>query len=106
PPPRRATPPVAAPEQVSLPKSMPRPALTLAPGDLVRISVFQQADLDVETRIPDNGVIMFPLIGDVPATGKSPMALQQTIRDRLAAEFLQSPSVTFTIKEYSKRRIF
>jgi polysaccharide export outer membrane protein len=85
---------------------VPRPELALAAGDLIRISVFQQADLDLETRIPDNGVITYPLIGAVPAAGKSSSALEETIRQRLAADYLQSPSVTVMVKEYVKRRVF
>jgi polysaccharide export outer membrane protein len=107
-PPHPATPPPAGPERgpVELPPNMPRPALTLVPGDLVRITVFQQADLDLELRIPDGGVIRFPLIGDVRAAGTTTSGLEDVIRQRLAAEYLQSPSVTITVKEYVKRRVF
>ncbi len=109
PPPSRKPPPPApsaarpAPE---LPPNVPRPVLTLAAGDLVRIAVFQQPDLDLELRVPDNGVIRFPLIGAVQASGQSTSALEEMIRQKLAAEYLQSPSVTVTVKEYVKRRVF
>jgi len=104
--PRSPAPPSAPPAPVSLPPNVPRPELALAPGDLIRISVFQQADLDLETRIPDSGMITYPLIGPVPAAGKSSSALEEIIRQRLAAEYLQSPSVTVMVKEYVKRRVF
>jgi len=104
--PRGPVPAPAPPPPVSLPPNVPRPELALAAGDLIRISVFQQADLDLETRIPDSGVITYPLIGPVPAAGKSSSALEEIIRQRLAADYLQSPSVTVMVKEYVKRRVF
>ena len=98
--------PAVAPEAPPIPKNVPRPELVLVPGDLVRISVHQQPDLDLETRIPDNGSISYPLIGPVQASGKSSSALEQTIKQKLAADFLQSPSVTVMVKEYVKRKVF
>ena len=104
--PRSSVPRSEPPAPVSLPPNVPRPELALAAGDLIRISVFQQADLDLETRIPDSGMITYPLIGPVPAAGKSSSALEEIIRQRLAADYLQSPSVTVMVKEYVKRRVF
>jgi polysaccharide biosynthesis/export protein len=98
--------PVEAAEPPPIPKNVPRPELVLVPGDLVRISVHQQPDLDLETRIPDNGFISYPLIGSVQAAGKSSPALEQAIRQKLAADYLQSPSVTVTVKEYVKRKVY
>jgi polysaccharide export outer membrane protein len=102
PPPR----PVVAAPPAPLPKNAPRPDLVLMPGDLVRITVFQQPDLDLETRIPDTGAISYPLIGSVQAAGKSSALLEKTIREKLAADYLQSPSVTVTVREYARRRVF
>ncbi len=105
PPPYRPR-PVAEPEAPPVVKNVPRPELVLVPGDLVRISVHQQPDLDLETRIPDNGYISYPLIGQVLASGKSSPALEQAIREKLAADYLQSPSVTVTVKEFVKRKVY
>jgi len=102
----KIVPVVEAPPPPPTPKNVPRPELPLVAGDLVRISVFQQPDLDLETRIPDGGLISYPLIGQVQAAGKSSSALEQAIRQKLEADYLQSPSVTVTVKEFVKRRVF
>jgi polysaccharide export outer membrane protein len=94
------------PAPPATPKNVPRPELPLVAGDLIRISVFQQAELDLETRIPDGGMISYPLIGPVQAAGKSSSALEQAIRQKLAADYLHSPSVTVSVKEFVKRRVF
>src|SRR6185295_1579087 len=74
--------------------------------DLLKITVFRQPDLDLEVRIPDTGSISYPLIGTVKAAGKSPAALEQVIRELLEKDYLEHPSVTVTVKEYSKRKVF
>lgn len=83
-----------------------RPDPVLAPGDLLRITVYRQADLDLEVRIPENGWISYPLIGLVQAVGTSSSALQEWIRRELAKDYLRNPSVTVTVKEYAKRKVF
>ncbi len=83
-----------------------RPEPVLAPGDLLRITVYRQADLDLEVRIPESGWISYPLIGLVQAVGTSSSALQEGIRRDLAKDYLRNPSVTVTVKEYAKRKVF
>ena len=41
----------------------------LAPGDVVRISVYDNPDLTTVVRIASNGRITFPLVGDVNLGG-------------------------------------
>lgn len=83
-----------------------RPDPTLMPGDLLRITVHRQPDLDLEVRIPERGRISFPLIGDVQAAGGTSSFLEQGIRLRLEQDYLRNPSVTVTVREYAKRRVF
>jgi polysaccharide export outer membrane protein len=83
-----------------------RPEPALMSGDLLRITVFRQPDLDLEVRVPENGSISFPLIGAVQAAGRSSSALEQNIRQQLDKEYLKNPSVTVTVREYAKRKVF
>jgi len=87
-------------------RSGPRPAPLLMPGDLLRISVYRQPDLDLEVRILDTGMISYPLVGAVQAVGKAAAALEETLRQKLQKDFLENPSVTVTVKEYAKRRVY
>jgi len=41
----------------------------LGPGDVVRIQVFQNPDLTLETRVSESGTITYPLIGTVQLGG-------------------------------------
>ncbi len=87
-------------------RNVPPPDPVLLPGDLLRIGVFRQPDLDLEVRIPQDGSISCPLIGSIPAAGKTPAALQESIRVALEKDYLSDPSVTVTVREYAKRKVY
>jgi polysaccharide export outer membrane protein len=89
-----------------LPPSLPAPEPLLSPGDLLAISVFRQPDLALETRVPQDGRITFPLVGSCPAAGRTSGQLEQDLRQRLEKDFLQEAHVTVTVKEFAKRRVF
>ena len=44
---------------------------TLGAGDVIRVNVFQNPDLGLETRISELGTITFPLVGSVNIGGLS-----------------------------------
>lgn len=96
----------APPPALPLPANLPAPDPLLIAGDLLSIAVFRQPEMDLEVRIPQDGSVSFPLIGSVPAAGKTSGYLEQEIRRRLEKDFLQEASVSVTVKEYSKRRIY
>jgi polysaccharide export outer membrane protein len=66
----------------------------LGPGDIVRITVFQNPDLTTETRVSEAGTLSFPLIGSVPVGGLSLSQGQKKIGDMLReGGFVQKPQV-------------
>ena len=75
----------------------------LGPNDRTRIIVFGQPSLTGEFVLDGNGVLAFPLIGNVNARGMTPSQLQQTIAQKLDTDWIKSPSVSV---EVSTRRPF
>ena len=74
------------------------PEYQLAAGDIIRISVFQNPDLTIETRVTENGTITFPLIGAVKVGGLAVPAAEQAIAQALkGGGFLQSPQVNIVL---------
>ncbi|CAL1240853.1 polysaccharide export protein EpsE [Candidatus Methylocalor cossyra] len=55
----------------------------LEPGDIIRITVFQNPELTTEARVSEAGTIAFPLIGTVAVRGLELPAAEQKIADRL-----------------------
>ena len=55
----------------------------LGVGDAVRVTVFQQPDLTLETRVDEKGAILMPLIGQVKLAGLTTTAASTQIADAL-----------------------
>jgi polysaccharide export outer membrane protein len=98
--------PPASTEPLVAIKTVPRPDPLLIAGDLLTISVFRQPDLLLEVRIPQDGRISFPLIGSVDAAARTQADLESVIRQKLEKDFIREASVTVTVKEYAKRRVY
>ena len=79
---------------------------TLGPGDVLRIQVFQSADLTVEARISESGVISYPLLGVVKLAGMSPQQAENLISTRLKeGKFLQNPQVTLNVLQFRSQQV-
>lgn len=94
---------VFAPAQESTAVS-PESNYLLAANDLIKLSVFQENDLETTVRISKDGTVTFPLIGVVKVAGKTPQSAAKLVRDLLAKDYLVNPQVNLTVMEYSKRR--
>lgn len=72
----------------------------LGPGDGVKISVFQNPDLSLETRVSETGVISYPLVGSVQIGGLSVAGAEKAIADSLRkGGFLLQPQVTLVLQQ-------
>ena len=70
----------------------------LASGDTIRVQVFQNPDLTIETRVGEGGTITYPLIGSVAIGGLPLAAAEKRIADALQqGGFLQKPQVTIAL---------
>jgi protein involved in polysaccharide export with SLBB domain len=69
----------------------------LGPNDRLRITVFGQPTLTGEYTLDGNGVLAFPLIGNVPANGSTTSELQQKIAAKLQPDYLVNPNVSAEI---------
>jgi polysaccharide export outer membrane protein len=57
-----------------------------SPGDEIRIAIYQHPELDRTLRIPPDGHIYFPVVGEIPVTQLNVRELQRVIAAGLAAE--------------------
>lgn len=95
----------AAPDRVNATQAavVSRPGAAeyrLAAGDVVRVIVFQNPDLSIETRITDAGSISFPLLGSLLAAGRTVNDLERLIVDGLRdGNFVRQPQVTVVLTQ-------
>jgi polysaccharide export outer membrane protein len=69
-------------------------------GDKLRVVVYGQEGLTNTYAIDAGGTITMPLIGQVPARGRTPAALAAEIAARLRRGYIREPSVAVEIETY------
>lgn len=79
---------------------------TLGPGDIVKITVYQNPDLDTQARISESGTINFPLVGEVKIAGMSEREAEAEISSALqVGQFIKYPQVTLIVDQYSSQQV-
>ncbi|MGE0287689.1 MAG: polysaccharide biosynthesis/export family protein [Bradyrhizobium sp.] len=95
----------AMPVAYAAPAPAPLPApydasYHLDAGDKLRVVVYGQEGLTNTYSISAGGTITMPLIGAVPARGRTPQGLAADIAARLRNGFIREPSVAVEIEAY------
>jgi len=72
--------------------------------DLLKISIWQNPDLNQEVTVRPDGLISFPLIGDVQAKGYTITELDQEITTRLR-EYIRLPEVSISLQKIGGSRV-
>ena len=70
----------------------------LVPGDKLRIEVYKDAQLSQTLQVRPDGKITLPLVGDLPASGRTSNELRDTISASLK-EYIANPVVTVIVTE-------
>jgi len=75
-------------------------------GDAVRVTVFQQPDLTLETRISERGAISMPLVGEIKLAGLSATEAGSHIAGALKrGKFLINPQVHVALTTLRSRQV-
>ena len=70
----------------------------LGPGDTIRVTVYQNQDLTLETRINENGTISYPLLGSVKLGGLNVVDAEKAIANGLReGNFVKQPQVSLLL---------
>ena len=78
----------------------------LGAGDAIRVQVFQNPDLSIETRLSENGVITYPLIGAVDLNGLSVSAAEMKLSKALkGGGFLQNPQISISLVQVRNNQV-
>jgi len=88
-----------------LAESLPASDYKIGPGDVLDIAVYGVDGLEISVRVPQSGTFSFPLIGPVPAWGRTAAEVEKAIADALRQRYINDPHVTVFIKEFNSYRI-
>lgn len=80
--------------------------IQLGPGDVLKISVYGNPDLSLDTRVNDEGKISYPLVGDIKVGGMSPSAAEKKIADLLqSGGFIREPHVNLIVTVMESQQV-
>lgn len=77
----------------------------LAAGDKLTIDVYKDKDLSQSLQIRPDGKITLPLVGDIPAAGRTALQLRDAITTNLK-QYITDPVVTVIVAETAPRVIY
>lgn len=78
----------------------------IGPIDKLRIRVFQVPDLSFEDiQVDASGNLQMPLIGSVPAAGRTPAQLSVDLQTLLAQRYLRNPQVSVSVAEAASQKL-
>ena len=72
----------------------------LGSGDVIRVNVYQNPDLTLETRVTEAGIVSYPLLGTIRLGSLSVTAAEKLIADGLrGGNFVKNPQVTIVVMQ-------
>src|SRR5262245_45756052 len=83
----------------------PREAYVIGPEDVLDIQVWDNKDLNHIVFVRPDGMISLPLLGEVPAGGRTVKQMQDELT-QLYSKTVKVPSVTVIVKEIKSRPVF
>ena len=78
----------------------------LQPMDVIQVDVFQEPELQVQSRLSADGTISLPLIGDVNIGGMTVDDAQKLVTNAYKGDYLINPHVTILVLQYTERFIY
>lgn len=78
---------------------------SLNPGDKLEITVWQEENLHAEVVVLPDGTVSFPLVGHIPAAGKTTEEFARLLKTRLN-EFMPNPEVDVRLKAADGNMIY
>ena len=72
----------------------------LGAGDLIKVEIYNQADLSGEYNISGSGVLSMPLIGLITVKGLTINELENLIVSKLSPDYLLNPRVSIQVLNY------
>jgi polysaccharide biosynthesis/export protein len=75
-------------------------AYRLAPGDKLKVTVFNEPDLTGEFQVNDTGNVAFPLAGSIKAAGASINEFQEQMTKHLRGRYVRNPKVSVEVVNY------
>jgi polysaccharide export outer membrane protein len=78
----------------------------LGSGDVLKITVYNNPDLSLETRVTEAGLISFPLVGEIQIGGITPFAAEKKIASLLEnGGFVKQPQINILVTQFQSKLV-
>ncbi len=78
----------------------------LGSGDVLKITVYNNPDLSLETRVTEAGLISFPLVGEIQIGGITPFAAEKKIASLLEnGGFIKQPQINILVTQFQSKLV-
>ena len=77
----------------------------IGPSDVLIVTVWEQPTLSGNILVRPDGMITLPLLGDVQASGKTPLQLTDQIAAKLK-KYVQTPNVSVVVAEIHSKVVY
>src|SRR5271169_2646701 len=91
---------------VVMPRGVVGEGYEIGSGDVLHVAVFGQQEMTGDFTVDSKGLLNFPFLGRVKASGLSPEEVERKLTTLLASGFLKNPHVSVEIKDYRSRKVF
>lgn len=90
---------------ISVEKGTADTGYTVGPSDELSITVYDNPDLSGSFTVSSNGVIVYPLLGQVSVSGLSVDQIEKILTQKLEKDYLHDPIVSVTIMQYRSKHV-
>jgi polysaccharide export outer membrane protein len=97
--------PREAPSSGSLGSTAETSQFMLGVADIIRVTVWKNADLSQTVTIGPDGFVSLPLLGDVHVAGMTPSQLAKDLSSRLSTYVVNAP-VTVSVVDIRSRQVY
>lgn len=80
-------------------------AYLVGPADVLRVNVWREPELTVDVTVRLDGMITLPLLGDVPAAGRAPSQIANSIAQGIE-RFIEKAQVSVGVAQATSARVY
>jgi polysaccharide export outer membrane protein len=78
----------------------------VGPGDVLKVTVYDNPDLSATVRVDNDGTINFPLVGTLQVEGLSVSQVGGRVADSLANGYIVNPQVSVFVEEFRSWQVY
>ncbi|MBN1140282.1 MAG: SLBB domain-containing protein [Deltaproteobacteria bacterium] len=76
----------------------------VGPGDVLRVSVYGNPDLNTTARVSGEGTILFPLLGEIRIGKMTVSEVSDTLARKLADGYIVNPQVSVFVEDFRSKK--